>query len=155
MTGPAKRASAALVAIAILVALSGSAHAVGVPGLGVVAGAETAADNFFLGAQGEFGPALGFAYLVPSVYVEFGDGGNTTGNFDLRWYLLRLPETGIGIYGAAGPTVVFANDTEVGLSLTAGFNIPMKSQRRYNVEFRFGIGDIPDFKIAAAVMFGL
>jgi hypothetical protein len=145
----------ALAAVAILVALSGSAHAVGVPGLGVVAGAETGADEFFLGAQGEFGPVVGFSYLVPSLYVDFGDANTATANLDLRWYLLHLPETGIHIYGAAGPTVVFANDTEIGLSLTAGFNIPMKSQRRYNLEFRFGLGDIPDFRIAAAVMFGL
>ena len=150
-----KRLSAALMTVAILIALTGSVHAVGVPGLGVVAGAETSADNLFLGAQGEFGPIVGPSYLVPSMYVEFGDASVTTANLDLRWYLLRLPETGIGIYGAAGPTVVFASDTEIGLSLTAGFNIPMKSQRRYNVEFRFGLGDIPDLKIAAAVMFAL
>jgi len=145
----------ALAIIAILVTLSGSAHAVGVPGLGFVAGAETGADELFLGAQGEFGPVVGFSYLVPSLYVDFGDANTATANLDLRWYLLHLPETGIGIYAAAGPTVVFASDTEIGLSLTAGFNIPMKSQRRYNVEFRFGLGDIPDLRIAAAVMFAL
>jgi len=145
----------ALATIAILMALSASVHAVGVPGLGFLAGMETGGEDLFLGGQGEFGPVVGPSYLVPSVYVSFGDASTTTANLDLRWYLLNLPETGIRIYGAAGPTVVFASDTVVGLSLTAGLNIPMKSQRRYNVEFRFGLGDIPDLKIAAAVMFGL
>jgi len=41
------------------------------------------------------------------------------------------------------------------LSLILGLHIPMKSTRRYNVEYRWGIGDIPDHKIGVTVMFGL
>ena len=76
-------------------------------------------------------------------------------NADLRFYLIPLPETGIRFYGAAGPTLMLSPDTELGLSLILGLHIPMKSTRRYNVEYRWGIGDIPDHKIAVTVMFGL
>ena len=112
-------------------------------------------DQFFVGAQAELGPVVGAAFLVPSLDFELDDNTSVAANIDLRWYLLPLPETGIHIYGSAGPTIVVSPDTEVGLSLTAGVDIPMKSHRRYNVEFRFGFGNIPDFKIAAALMFGM
>ena len=132
------------------------ARAQSVPGLGALAGVESGADRFFAGGQIEVGPVFGFFHLVPSIYFTFDDGSTlTTVNGDFRAYLLPLPETGIRLYGAAGPTFEVSSDTDVGLTLAAGVNIPMKSTRRYNIEARFGFGDIPDLRIAAAVMFGL
>ncbi|MBE0566360.1 MAG: hypothetical protein IH621_10405 [Krumholzibacteria bacterium] len=110
-------------------------------------------DDFFLGAQGELGPVLGEANLVPGLDFRLGDSGTTTANVDLRWYLLPLPDTGLRFYGAAGPTLVLSPGTELGLSLSVGLNIPMQSNRRYNVEYRFGLGDIPESKVAVAVLF--
>jgi len=124
-------------------------------GLGILFGQDTHPDDFFVGGQAEFGPVTSAAFLVPSFHIAFDDGAASAANLDLRWYLLPLPETGIRIYGAAGPTILFASDTQIGLSLTAGFNIPMRNRRRYNVELRFGFGDIPDLKFDAAVMFGI
>jgi len=112
-------------------------------------------DDFFLGVQGEFGVILGSATLVPSLDFTLGDHSSTALNADLRFYLIPLPETGIRFYGSAGPTLMLSPDTELGLSLTLGLNIPMKSTRRYNIEYRWGIGDIPDHKIGMTVMFGL
>jgi len=148
-----------LVIIATAVALGMSirdVRAQGAPGLGVLGGMESGADRFFAGGQLEIGPVMGPSYLVPSIYFTFDDGSTmTTINADFRMYLIPLPETGIRFYGAAGPTVDMTSDTNIGLSLTAGVNIPMKGSRRYNIEARFGFGDIPDLRVAAAVMFGL
>jgi len=112
-------------------------------------------DDFFLGVQGEFGPILGAATLVPSLDFTLGDHSSTALNADLRFYLIPLPETGIRFYGAVGPTFMLSPDSELGLSLILGLKIPMKSTRRYNIEYRWGIGDIPDHKIGVTVMFGL
>lgn len=124
-------------------------------GLGLRAGLSRGPDQFLIGGQAEFGPVVESAYMVPSLDFGVEDGNTFTANLDLRWYLLRLPETGLHFYGSAGPTVVLSPNTDVGLSLTAGLHIPMKHQRRYNVEMRFGFGDIPDFKFVAAFMFGM
>ena len=124
-------------------------------GLGLRAGMNMEPDQFLIGGQGEFGPVAGSSFLVPSLDFGLNDQTTVTANVDLRWYLLPLPETGIYFYGAAGPSIVLSPGTEVGLSLTAGVHIPMKRHRRYNLELRFGFGDIPDLKIVGALMFGL
>ncbi len=146
---------AVLAAVGMLVTSITDSHAGGGRGLGLRAGMSMGPDQFFVGAQAELGPVVGAAFLAPSLDFEFDDQTSVAANIDLRWYLLPLPETGIHIYGSAGPTIVLSPGTDVGLSLTAGVDIPMKSHRRYNVEFRFGFGDIPDFKFAAALMFGM
>jgi len=112
-------------------------------------------DSLFAGVQGEFGPAFGGATVVPGLDFGLGGGTPTMANLDLRFYLIPLPETGLRFYGSAGPSLVLEGDTELGLSLTLGLHVPMKALRRYNFEFRWGIGDIPDHKAAVAVMFGL
>ena len=112
-------------------------------------------DDFFLGVQGEFGPILGSATLVPSLDFTLGGHSSTALNADLRFYLIPLPETGLRFYGGAGPTLMLSPGTELGLSLILGLHIPMKSTRRYNIEYRWGIGDIPDHKIGVTIMFGL
>ena len=149
------RSAIAVLSMVMLFAGVTDTHAGHGNGIGILAGTDTGPNDFFIGGQAEFGPIINSAFLVPSVHIGFDDGTSGAANLDLRWYLLPLPETGIRIYGAAGPTMVFASDTKVGLSLTAGFDIPMRDRRRYNVELRFGFGDIPDLKFSAAVMFGI
>ena len=111
-------------------------------------------DQFFFGGRAEFG-RFGPAVFSPGIDVGFGDNTTvTTINVDLKWYLLPLPDTGLYFYGAAGPTLVAAGGSEVGISLAAGMHVPMHGSNRYNLEVRFGFGDIPDLRILAAVMFG-
>ena len=143
----------ALMMTASVTVLGGQAHADSA--LGPRFGLSGGNDDFFLGVQGEFGPILSAATLVPSLDFTLGDHSSTALNADLRFYLIPLPETGIRFYGAAGPTLMLSPDTELGLSLILGLQIPMKSTRRYNIEYRWGIGDIPDHKIGVTILFGL
>ena len=140
---------AALLAVAAAPAAARADAALG-PRLGVVGD-----DDVYVGVQGEFGPAVGEATIVPGIDFGLGDGPPTTVNCDLRFYLVRLPETGLRFYGAAGPSLESREDADLGLSLTLGLNIPMHGERRYNLEYRWGLGDLPDHKIGLAVMFGL
>ena len=144
-----------LVPIAGLLVVGLSGQVLADSALGPRLGVSGGHDDFFLGVQGEFGPLLGPATLIPSLDFTLGDHSSTALNADLRFYLIPLPETGLRFYGAAGPTLMLSPETELGLSLTLGLHIPMKSTRRYNIEYRWGIGDIPDHKIAVVVMFGL
>jgi hypothetical protein len=69
--------------------------------------------------------------------------------------------TSLHFYGSAGPTLVLDspgkgdNGIEIGLSLVAGMKIPMNKENRYNLEVRFGIGDIPDLKLMLGILFGV
>jgi hypothetical protein len=129
--------------------------------MGPRAGYDIDSDNFALGAEAELGPVFQNFLFAPSLDFELGDNTMTTFNADLRLYVFRLPETGLDFYGSAGPTVLlhstdYGNShTEIGLSLTAGVKIPMQGQKRYNLEARFGFGDIPDLKLMFAVLFGI
>ena len=128
---------------------------------GLRAGLGQDPDQFVVGAFAVLGKLGPQARVVPSVDIGFGDNRTvTTLNLDMRWYLISLPESGVKIYGSAGPTLAFktaskgGNDTEFGITLTAGARIPMRGAKRYNVEARFGFGDIPDFRIMFGVLFG-
>jgi len=127
--------------------------------LGARIGIDNSASQFLIGGQGEFGRVAGSAVLAPSVDFSLG-GDGTAANLDLRWYLLPLPESGLTIYGAAGPTLFFtsgkgASSTEFGLSLVAGMKIPMRGGNKYNFEARFGIGDIPELRFMFGILFGI
>jgi hypothetical protein len=118
-------------------------------------------DNFVVGGEAEFGRVLEQFRFAPSVDLELGDNKVTALNGDFRLYLFNLPESGLRFYGSAGPTVLFASPdngdtkTNLGLSLVVGVKIPMKGANRYNLETRFGFGDIPDLKLMLAVLFGI
>lgn len=118
-------------------------------------------DQFTIGAQAELGRVLQTARFAPSLDLDIGDNTMTALNFDFRWYLFRLPETGLFFYGSAGPTIIFGSwgkgdsQGEIGLSLVAGVKIPMKGKNRYNLEARFGIGDIPELKVMFGILFGI
>lgn len=117
-------------------------------------------DQYVLGAQA----VLGTYYrgrFAPSVDFGFGDNVTViTGNFDLKIDLFSPPKSESVFYVGAGPTLSYISpdvgesDTEIGLSLLGGVKLGMSEKNYYNIEARFGIGDIPDFKLLAGVMFG-
>ncbi len=129
--------------------------------IGPRAGYDFDSDNFVLGVEAELGRAFQSFRFAPSLDFELGDNTVTAINSDFRLYLFRLPETGLHFYGSVGPTLLLAssgqgdNNTEIGLSLVAGMKVPMRGQKRYNLELRFGIGDIPELKVMLGILFGI
>ncbi len=138
-----------------LIMVAGAPGAQADSALGPRAGLNGGGDDLYLGVQMEFMAKFGAFSLVPS--FDFGPGTDapSVANADFRLYVFPLPETGIRFYGGAGPSMMLSGDLELGLSLTLGLNIPMQESRRYNVEYRWGLGDIPDHKLGMAIMFGL
>lgn len=117
-------------------------------------------DQFVLGVQAVLGEYYRGRF-APS--VDFGFGENLTlitGNFDLMIDLFSPPKSEAAFYIGGGPTLSYISpetgdsDTEIGLSLLGGIKLGMSEKNYYNIEARFGIGDIPDFKLLAGVMFG-
>lgn len=129
--------------------------------LGPRVGMNFDSDEFTFGVQAELGRVFQSFRFAPSLDFELGDNTTTALNSDFRLYLFHLPETGLRFYGSAGPTVVLdssgkgGSQTEIGLSLVAGVKIPMKGKNRYNLEVRFGFGEIPDLKMMFGILFGI
>lgn len=113
-------------------------------------------DDFYIGAEWQTPARIGPATLVPSVDFAFGDLDAVAINGDLRWELLPIFDTGMVMYGKAGPTFMLADkNNEIGLSLSIGADVGLRNGRSLQFEWRFGLGDIPDSKIGVALMFRL
>nr|MBN2276617.1 hypothetical protein [candidate division Zixibacteria bacterium] len=118
-------------------------------------------DQFVIGFQAELGPVVESARMAPSFDLGFGDDITTfTLNGDIRLTILKPPKSNTAFYVALGPTLLFwdykggDSDLEIGLTATAGIKFPMGQSAFYNLEGRFGIGDVPDFRIMAGILFG-
>lgn len=130
-------------------------------GFGVRGGFGLEPDQFVVGGQFTLGTkAFSLARVVPSVDIGFGDNVTTFAfNADLLFRFI-LEGTSFGLYGGGGPTVAYwdisnssASSWEIGLSLTAGAQVPLFRKNATNIEGRFGIGDIPDFRLLFAFIF--
>lgn len=159
-----KRAGLVLVAISVLF-LTGfsSVQAAGANfGLGARAGYSSNPDQFVIGGQGVFGKVWQRVRITPSVDLGFGNDVKTIAlNFDGMIDLFSPPGSKVVLYGGAGPNLAIYspdigdNQTELGVSLIAGMKIPAIASNYYNLEARFGFGDIPDFKILFGYMFSI
>lgn len=115
-------------------------------------------DQFVIGAQFAIGKKAGVARIVPSVDLGFGDNV-TTIDFNADFlFRLKVEDTGFGFFGGGGPTLGFADykggsDWNLGLSLVGGAELPLIAGHPSTLEARFGIGDIPDFRLLLAIMF--
>ncbi len=128
--------------------------------IGPRAGYDFDSDNLVIGVEAELGRAFQNFRFAPSLDFGLGDHSTTVLNADFRLYLFHLPETGLHFYGSAGPTILLNSkskdgQSEIGFSLVAGLKIPMKGMKRYNLETRFGYGDIPKFKLMLTLLFGI
>lgn len=117
-------------------------------------------DQYVLGVQAVMGKYYAGRF-APSVDFGFGEDMTViTGNFDLKIDVLSPPKSEAVFYLGGGPTLSYLSpdggdsDTEIGLSILGGVKLGMTEKHYYNIEARYGIGDIPEFKLLAGVMFG-
>jgi len=129
-------------------------------GYGIRAGYGSNPDQFVIGGQALLGEFMKIARFAPSIDYGSGDNVSTfTFNADVL-LLLKPPKSSLAFYVAGGPTVTYwdadkgGSDTEIGATLTGGVRLPMGKAGFYNLEARFGIGDIPDLRILLGIMFG-
>jgi hypothetical protein len=117
-------------------------------------------DQFVFGLQADLGQAYGRLHFVPSFDVGLGDNMTTmclNGDFKL---FLPLPNSTLLFYGLLGPTLSHwmldevDDDTEIGFSFGAGARLEFGNSGWYNLEARFGTGDIPELRILAGLLFG-
>jgi len=117
-------------------------------------------DQFVIGLQGDFGNVLKIAHLAASADAGFGDNLTTIVLGADALVFLPLPKSDVSFYGAAGPALTIwtpdqgETDTEIGLALTIGARFPLGDSGWYNLEGRFGVGDVPDVRILLGVLFG-
>ena len=117
-------------------------------------------DQFVAGIQADFGSIYRNVHFVPSIDGGFGDHVTTLSvNGDIKGFL-PLPKSSFSFYGLAGPTLTYwmfdeiDDDLEIGLSLGVGARVGFGESGWYNIEARFGAGDIPEFKILMGLLFG-
>lgn len=151
------RAVNTVVLVLALVALSASGIAAQAR-FGLRGGFGLGPDQIVVGGQVEVGK-LAFARIVPSVDIGFGDDVTTiafNGDFLLR---VNIPDASIELYGGGGPTVLYADvsngssDWNLGLTLVVGGRLPVGGRHAVNLEGRIGLGDVPDFRLIAAIIF--
>jgi len=130
-------------------------------GFGLRTGYGTNPDQFVIGAQTVLGKTLGFMRFAPSIDAGFGDDMSSyLFNADFRVLSFSPPGSPAGLYAGTGACIAvydFSNDgsdTEVGLNLLAGLTFPMGRKNEYNLEVRFGIGDMPDLRVLFGIMLG-
>ena len=130
-------------------------------GFGARAGLGLDPDQFVIGGQFTLGTkAFSLARIVPSVDIGFGDNVTTFAfNADLLFQFI-LDGTNFGLYGGGGPTLAYwdvsnssSSSWDFGLTLTVGAQVPIFKKNATNIEGRFGIGDIPDFRLLFAFIF--
>ena len=123
-------------------------------GFGLRGGFSLNPDQLVVGGQFALGQRYGIIRIVPSVDVGFFDNVTTIMfNGDLI-VNLKIEGSNIGLYGGAGPTIGYVDPEgtadgrwDAGMSLIVGTYVPFGRSRGANLEARFGIWDIPDFKL--------
>jgi hypothetical protein len=147
-----------LVAATALVVSAPLAHA-DIRGWGPRAGLGFDPDQFVVGLAVVSEPILGPALLSSTFDLGVGDDVTIFElSLDLRWDLIPVPDTGVFVYGAIGPTLVIADydggsNTDIGIGAALGLEIPSRGNRMYDVEIRLGLTDeVPDVRILLGIL---
>lgn len=135
-----------LAVVAAFTVLASTAFA----GVGLHAGATISPDDFLIGIHWKSKPIAENLAIVPSVEAGFGDvtmvAGNLDGHYDLQMESKLDPYIGGGItlnwFDFDG-----GSETDFGGSVLAGITL----SKKYFLETKVGIGDVPDWKIYVGV----
>ena len=129
-------------------------------GFGGRAGYGDDPDQFVCGVQADLVKIyFSLVHFVPSIDVGVSDHMTTlTLNGDVQVFL-PLPKSSAYLYGLAGPAVTLwspengDSDTEIGAYVGLGTRIGLGASGWYNIEGRFGLGDVPDLRLLIGVLF--
>ncbi len=115
-------------------------------------------DQLVLGGQlemGEIAPEIDF---TPNLELGFGDDATViAANLDLH-YRFQISRSQWSPYVGAGLGIAFIevnldppfrdkSDTNVGGNLLLGAQVPTQAGSRFFAEMKFGLGDVPDWKL--------
>ena len=153
-----------LLVVGALVLLPVAAHAAVVTSAGPRVGVSIDPDQLVVGGQlelSEFAPNWSFD---PSIELGFGDdlmvialNADVFYHFHLKdsdWGPYLGGGLGVGFYSWDAPVGVRDDsETEIGLNVVGGFNIPAGAAQHWFAELRLGIGDLPDFKLMGGINF--
>jgi len=142
--------AALLAATATAAAAQASSNADSESRLGARAGVGFTPDQFVVGGSMMFGKSAGIFRVSPVAQLGLGDVTTFDINVDFL-VRLKVENSNFGFYGGAAPTLVFGDNTEFGGTIVAGVNVPLFKGRSSAIEGRFGIGDVPDFRILLTV----
>jgi hypothetical protein len=147
-----------IAAVVICIAETDSTAATG-GNFGVRGGYDFDAEQVVVGAQAELGKFMQSLRFAPSADFTFGENVKTVAlNADFRIYLVP-PGSGTTFYGGAGPTLLIIDpdngdsDSELGLTLSGGIKFGGGKGHNYNLEGRFGLDEMPDFRLLFGILF--
>jgi hypothetical protein len=149
-----------ILGLAVLITLSATAALAQAPesqsrsglGFGVKAGFGINPEQFVIGGQVSLGKSLGIFRVVPNAHLGLGNPTTFDVNVD---FLARLiaQDSGFGFYAGAAPSLVFGDNTNFGGNLIAGLQLPLIPNKATNLEARFGLGKVPDFRLLLTLVF--
>lgn len=125
----------------------------------------TEPDQFVAGLQFDTGKITRWLHFVPSIDAGFGGNWTTLAlNADLKFFV-PLPKSSVVFYALAGPALTIwwpdedtfpgvKRDTDVGMNLGFGARMELGDVGWYNLETRFGVGDVPEWRILIGILFG-
>lgn len=147
--------------ILVLAVASSVAKAdIGFQGWGLRGGLSVDPDQVHLGVHmnlGEFIPNLRFQ---PNAELGFGDDVFLLMLNGATFYLFDISESNFKLYTGGELTIAYwrvdtpvgdADDVELGLSPLGGIEFPFSRDVTGFVELKFGIGDVPDFRVTVGV----
>jgi len=131
----------------------------GTPPWGPRAGFSLDPDQFVFGAHVQVSEPTAGLSIQPN--VEMGLGNDTTTlqiNGDIAYTFPELETLNWGWYAGGGVSWAYywfdASSTgEIGLSLLGGVSKIMSNDNRLSLELRFGIDEMPDFKVTLGFWF--
>jgi len=125
-------------------------------GFGLRGGFGLDPDQFVFGAQYSLGKALKIARFIPSVDLGFGDVTTITFNADLLFRLI-VEGSSVGLYGGGGGNLTYfdrnKSSWEPGINVIGGVQLPLIQGYGTSIEGRFGIFDVPDFRLLFVIIF--
>ncbi len=128
--------------------------------VGIRAGIAADPDQVLIGVQAVVGKVTGALKFVPGADIGYGDDMMLMAlNGDFRLPLMIFFEHKLAAYVGGGPTLAFLNPedaesvVEPGLSLIGGILFDIGRGTIFDLQARFGIGDIGEFKMFLGVMF--